>query len=50
MLDYPDWLAEAIPNQTMVIFGGKEIMAGDIIEFINVLKRVSKGTAEVYSR
>jgi acetyl esterase/lipase len=50
VLDYPDWLADAIPNQTMVIYGGKEVMAGDIIEFTNALKRVSKGTVEVHSR
>lgn len=50
VLDYPDWLSEALPKTTMVIYGGKEIMAGDIIEFTDGLKRACKGTVEVHSR
>ena len=49
-LDYSEWLSDALPKEIMVIYGGKEIMAGDIIEFTNELKAVSKGSVEVHTR
>ena len=49
-LDHPDWLAQALPSNAMVIYGEKEIMAGDIIEFITGLKKVSRGEVEVHTR
>ena len=49
-LEHPDWLAQALPSNAMVIYGEKEIMAGDIIEFITGLKKVSRGKVEVHTR
>ena len=49
-LDHPDWLAQALPSKAMVIYGEKELMAGDIIEFITGLKKVSQGNVEVHTR
>ena len=49
-LDHPDWLSEALPSKAMVIYGEKEIMANDIIEFITGLKNVSRGDVEVHTR
>lgn len=49
-LDYPDWLADALPQNTLVIYGGKEAMASDILEFTDGLKRLSKGSVRVETR
>jgi acetyl esterase/lipase len=49
-LQHPEWLAEALPKNMLIMFGEKEMMAGDIIEFARVLKKVSKGNVEVQSR
>jgi len=49
-IDYPEWLADAFPINTLIVYGGKEVMAGDITVFTNALKKVSKGTVEVRSR
>ena len=42
-LDLPEWLGDASSKKTMAIYVGKEIMAGDIIEFTERLNSVSKG-------
>jgi acetyl esterase/lipase len=49
-LQHPEWLADALPMSTLIVFGGKEMMAGDIIEFAQGVKKVSKGNVEVRSR
>src|SRR5579862_1596176 len=46
----PEWLAESIPSNVLVIYGAKEVMAGDIAEFTKWLEKVSRGEIEIRSR
>jgi len=46
-LDHPAWLADALPFDTLVIYGGKEFMAGDIKTFAAGLEKVSRGKVEI---
>lgn len=49
-LQHQQWLRDSLPKNCLVIYGEKEIMAGDIIAFTRDLKKVSKGNIEVHSR
>jgi acetyl esterase/lipase len=49
-LDYPEWLADALPRKAMIVYGSKEIMAEDIDCFSKGLRNISRGTVEIYSR
>jgi acetyl esterase/lipase len=49
-LKYEEWLAQSLPLNCLIVYGAKEIMAGDIFEFAEGLERVSRGSVEVHSR
>ena len=50
VLEHEEWLQKALPKECLVIYDGKEMMAGDIMAFTDGLKKATNGNVEINTR